>query len=178
MLRGTQRLDTAVDWSLTLCHSMKTQHCLRQWGMKPTVLNRRHRLDFHTLALTYWGPPPLCCVALDAVERMSLGQGRVKLPTRVKDVGSSSFLVTRCGSAVGLCFTHTSVRAMSDYLRMEGHRTPPWLPSQGFSGFDITRGDLGMVTHTRARVRCMRGLSCPPQHGGGTGAGGRLRAFG
>jgi hypothetical protein len=42
------------------------------------------------------------------------------------------------------------------------HRTPPWLLSQGFSVFGVTQGDLGMVTHTRARARCMRGLAGPP----------------
>jgi hypothetical protein len=33
-------------------------------------------------------------------------------------------------------------------------------------------GGLGMVQPTRARVRCLRGLACPPQRGGGTVAGG------
>jgi hypothetical protein len=31
----------------------KTQHCLRQWGMKPTVLYQRNPSDLHTLALMH-----------------------------------------------------------------------------------------------------------------------------
>jgi hypothetical protein len=53
---------------------------------------------------------------------------------------------------------------------------PALADSWGFSGFDITRADLAMVTHTRAR--CMRGLACHPQRGGGTVAGGRGAPFG
>jgi hypothetical protein len=55
---------------------------------------------------------------------------------------------------------------------------PALAGSQGFSGFDATRAELRMVTHTRARVRCMRGLACLTQRGGGTVAGGRGAPFG
>jgi hypothetical protein len=30
-----------------------SEHCLRQWGMKPTVLNGRNPVDFHPLPLTH-----------------------------------------------------------------------------------------------------------------------------
>ena len=49
--------------------------------------------------------------------------------------------------------------------------------SQGFSGFDATRAELRMVTHTRARVRRIRGLARHPQRGG-TVAGGLGAPFG
>ena len=54
---------------------------------------------------------------------------------------------------------------------------PALAGSQGFSGFDATRADLRMVTHTRAWVRRIRGLAGPPQRGG-TVAGGLGAPFG
>jgi hypothetical protein len=55
---------------------------------------------------------------------------------------------------------------------------PALAGSQGFSGFDVTREDLGMVTHTRAWARYMRRLACLTQRGGGTVAGGLGSPFG
>jgi hypothetical protein len=43
-----------------------SEPCLRQWGMKPTVLNRRNPADLNTLALTHQGAPAPCCAALGA----------------------------------------------------------------------------------------------------------------
>jgi hypothetical protein len=54
---------------------------------------------------------------------------------------------------------------------------PALAASQGFSGFDVTRADLRMVTHTRARVRRICGLVRHPQRGG-TVAGGLGASFG
>jgi hypothetical protein len=37
------------------CHGGQTasEHCLRLWGVKPTVLDQRNLLDLHILALTH-----------------------------------------------------------------------------------------------------------------------------
>ena len=58
----------ACPWPLAQVLDAQTasEYCLRQWGMKPTVLNRRNPMDVNTLPLTHRRPPPPRCAAMGA----------------------------------------------------------------------------------------------------------------
>jgi hypothetical protein len=81
-------------------------------------------------------------------------------------------------SAMRMEFLRSITAAQKDGERKVIMTVPALAGSQGFSGFDVTRADLRMVTHTRARVRRIRGLVRHPQRGGGTVAGGLGAPFG
>ena len=70
-----------------------SEHYVPLWGMKPTVLGHRKLLDLHMLTRTP------CGLLTRRRAALGTGQGHISqtrsssFPTRVKDVGSSSFLV-------------------------------------------------------------------------------------
>jgi hypothetical protein len=54
-----------------------SEHCLRQWGMKPTVLTRRNPMDFNSSTLTHQSPLLRAVRPWGLVELMDTKQGRV-----------------------------------------------------------------------------------------------------